>query len=206
MTWLIIADQSTQGILDPDCIKLASLHSDAVDYPKSGQPVPLQLIPKPHFKLKPDWNAPETIGKDSTRFYESSRALGKLFRSIALPAVQIAERTVHFQHRHMPGVNHEEQVADVLNHFYAVEPYRQTEVTDAVEDHVAEYIHIGDEYDDATIVGIWELYNTYVSQLRAICADHTLSHTRSAMLTEEEAVVSFTAPTGLNTSNGSLLR
>lgn len=34
--WLIIADQSRLGILDPLCMKLAALHSDATDYPKTG--------------------------------------------------------------------------------------------------------------------------------------------------------------------------
>jgi hypothetical protein len=35
----ILADQSDAGVLDPDCIKLAELHSSAVDYSKSGVPV-----------------------------------------------------------------------------------------------------------------------------------------------------------------------
>lgn len=91
----------------------------------------------------------------------------------------------------MPDANHDEQVNDMLDHFYADEPTAENGVTNAVQDRVADFIQT-DDYDDDTIIGIWELYNTYVSQLRAICADHTLSHTRSAMLTEEEAVVSDT--------------
>jgi RNA-dependent RNA polymerase len=39
MNWLIIADLSQDG---EDCITLANLHSNTVDYPKSGQPVPLE--------------------------------------------------------------------------------------------------------------------------------------------------------------------
>jgi len=42
INWLIIADQSSLGVFDPDCLKLSELHSDAVDYPKSGQPVSLK--------------------------------------------------------------------------------------------------------------------------------------------------------------------
>lgn len=46
INWLIIADQSPRGIFDQDCTTLSQLHSDAVDYPKSGQPVALKKIPK----------------------------------------------------------------------------------------------------------------------------------------------------------------
>jgi RNA dependent RNA polymerase len=88
MNWMIIADQSPLGILDPDCMTLATLHSDAVDYPKSGQPVSIKKIPKLKFPEKPDWNAPETIASASSRFYKSRTALGRLFRAIKLPAVQ----------------------------------------------------------------------------------------------------------------------
>ena len=35
----ILADQAEQGTLDADCIKLAELHSDAVDFSKTGIPV-----------------------------------------------------------------------------------------------------------------------------------------------------------------------
>ncbi|KAI0724458.1 RdRP-domain-containing protein [Cerioporus squamosus] len=187
-TWLIIADQSPLGIFDPDCIKLAALHSDAVDYPKSGQPVPLELIPRQHSKVKPDWNAPETINRQNPSYYESDRAIGKLFRAIDLPAVQVVERAARFQRRHMPGTDQAGQLADVLDQMYADDEEADDEVAGSVRDRVAEFIHT-DDYDNATITNLWGLYNTYVSELRAICADHTLSHSRSAMLTEEEAVI-----------------
>jgi hypothetical protein len=32
----IIADQSIEGVLDPKCLDLAELNSQAVDYPKTG--------------------------------------------------------------------------------------------------------------------------------------------------------------------------
>ncbi|RPD82652.1 RdRP-domain-containing protein [Lentinus tigrinus ALCF2SS1-7] len=192
ITWLIIADQSPLGILDPDCLELASLHSDAVDYPKSGQPVPLEHIPRLRFKVKPDWNAPETISKENTSYYPSTRAIGKLFRAIDLPAVQVVERAANFQRRHMPGTDHESQLAEVLDQMYADDEAEDDEAMAAVRDRVGEFVETSD-YNDTTIAEIWELYNTYVSQLRAICADHTLSHSRSAMLTEEEAVGTIVA-------------
>jgi RNA-dependent RNA polymerase len=78
MNWLVLADQSQEGILDKNCIELARLHSDAVDYPKSGNPIALNKIPKPLFAQRPDWNAPETGNPNSDRYYESKRAIGCL--------------------------------------------------------------------------------------------------------------------------------
>src|ERR1700761_7874293 len=88
--WLIIADQSDNGIRDRDCLKLAQLHSDAVDYQKSGTPVKQREIPRLKFAAKPDWNAPETIDPGE-EYYRSERAIGKLFRDITLPAVRDAK-------------------------------------------------------------------------------------------------------------------
>jgi hypothetical protein len=89
INWLIIADLSREGIFDENCITLANLHSNAVDYPKSGQPVPLEKIPKVKTRRRPDWHAPETIDPNaSSRFYQSRRAIGRLFRAIDLPVQQ----------------------------------------------------------------------------------------------------------------------
>jgi len=40
-----LADQKPTGTLDPDCLKLASLHSTAVDFSKTGIPV-IKLWPR----------------------------------------------------------------------------------------------------------------------------------------------------------------
>lgn len=192
ITWLIIADQSTEGILDPDCLKLAALHSDAVDYPKSGQPVPIKHIPRLKFAAKPDWNAPETMSIDSTsespRFYESVRAIGKLYRSIDLPALRTVDRAARYQLRHMRQAG-QDFLPTILAQFRTNGSSEEDVVFDAVRHHVAGFIDPR-SYDRATVTSIWELYNSYVSRLRAICADHALENSRTAMLTEEEAVVS----------------
>ena len=52
INWLVIADQSQVNIFDNDCLTLSQLHSDAVDFPKSGQPVEITKIPKLKFKAK----------------------------------------------------------------------------------------------------------------------------------------------------------
>lgn len=75
--WLLIADISEDGIHDEACLQLAQLHSDAVDYPKSGNPVDIEDIPRPHIRVKPDWHAPETITDLTGKYYTSERAIGK---------------------------------------------------------------------------------------------------------------------------------
>ncbi|KIK69614.1 hypothetical protein GYMLUDRAFT_212277 [Collybiopsis luxurians FD-317 M1] len=92
--WLIIADQNVEGIFHNDCIKLAQLHSDAVDFPKTGQPVNPDDIPRLHFLSRPDWYAPENINSDSSLYYKSQRAIGKLARAIALEDIEPSS-TVH---------------------------------------------------------------------------------------------------------------
>ncbi|KAJ3717044.1 RNA dependent RNA polymerase-domain-containing protein [Lentinula raphanica] len=86
--WLLIADQNVHGVLDDDCLELARLHSDAVDYPKTGKPVDFDEVPKPHFFQRPDWSAPETASSTSPLYYKSTRAIGRLYRDISLPPVE----------------------------------------------------------------------------------------------------------------------
>ncbi|KAI0762892.1 RdRP-domain-containing protein [Fomes fomentarius] len=189
-TWLIIADQSTEGIFDPDCLKLAALHSNAVDYPKSGQPVPNDQIPRLKYQQRPDWTAPETGSREGVSYDQSTRAIGKLFRSIELPALQRAERGARRQRRKMQHGNRDEQLGDILEYFYEEpdEADPMDEVTKAILARVADFIP-AEKNDDKMITGIWECYGAYVSTLRSICADYTLSQSRFAMLTEAEAEV-----------------
>ncbi|KAF8177493.1 RNA dependent RNA polymerase-domain-containing protein [Mycena galopus ATCC 62051] len=59
----------------PDCLELAKLHSDAVDFPKSGVPVHLP----PH--LRPV-RYPDFMGRDPDVSYPSARVLGMMYRMI----------------------------------------------------------------------------------------------------------------------------
>ncbi|KAI0936237.1 hypothetical protein AcV5_004426 [Taiwanofungus camphoratus] len=189
ITWLLIADESAEGILDKDCLKLAQLHSDAVDYPKTGQPVPIQNIPKCKLKTRPDWNAPETLTGDTSNYYESIRAIGRLFRAIDLPALNTVRNESRFQRRQTADGN-DLTFDDIIRDFYSSEPRADDNVRLVVQHRISEFIAIREEdVDRSVILGLWELFGSYVSQLRAICADHTLSHTRAAILTEEEAVI-----------------
>ena len=169
---------------------LAALHSDAVDYPKSGQPVPIKKIPRLKFQTRPDWNAPETSNNlDPTKYYESTRAIGRLYRSIELPAVRTANHVARVQRQHLRS-GEGDTIAAFLQQFRRRESdMDDDEVYVAVRDHVSGYISAQAPYDDAAVTNAWELFQAYASRLRAICADHTLSNSRTTMLSEEEAVV-----------------
>ena len=184
LTWLIIADQSTSGVFDPDCMMLSALHSDAVDYPKSGQPVPLDKIPRYKFRVKPDWNAPETV-VDTKKFYQSTRAIGRLYREIRLPAVGEAREAQRAQRTHLSD---QATLDDMLNAFRQPTDYEANDLLQEVALRVQEHINVG-RYDDDVVAEIWEMYTRYVSELRTICADHTLSYAKNAMLSEEEVMV-----------------
>ncbi|KAM0751510.1 RdRP-domain-containing protein [Meredithblackwellia eburnea MCA 4105] len=65
-----------------ECIKLAELHSHAVDFAKSGKPVEIRSIPRAP-KMRPDFTCPAfRTSVASSGFYPSQKSLGKLFRSV----------------------------------------------------------------------------------------------------------------------------
>ena len=133
-------------------------------------------------------------------YYESQSTIGKLFRLIDLPAVQIVRRAVHFQQRHMEHADSDdtgEERARVLVEFCAFKgpSPRRAAVWDAVRRRVAAFIDTSSEACSIDeVFDAWQLYCSYVSQLRGICAECTLTYGREAMLTEEEAVVSRRLP------------
>ncbi|KAI0033365.1 RNA-directed RNA polymerase 2 [Vararia minispora EC-137] len=183
--WLIIADQSTvepHGVYDEDCQRLAQLHSLAVDYQKSGNPVPLQDIPRLKFREKPDWSAPETVDvEQSGRYYESNRALGRLFRDIDLGEVWPKLN----RPRHSRKIELDD-LADMLGASMFSERDRGLIEARIMEFDIRKAPPTAEE-----IKIVSRLYHRYVDELHGICATHVLTHRpgRSAMLTEEEAVV-----------------
>jgi len=163
---------------------LAQLHSDAVDYPKSSTPVPLEKIPKLKYKVKPDWNRPETMGDSkSADYYESQRAIGRLFRAIELPALDIVRRVSRAQRRKLE----EEEVDHLVAQFGRMDIRDGDQVDTAVYDRISDFIDVGVGADHRERA--FALFDRYTTELRTICAAHTISYRRDAMLTEEEAVV-----------------
>lgn len=73
--------------MDSACLKLAELHSKAVDYPKNGNKVDIRSLPRQFIPFKPDWHAVEQPTLRQPDYYESTRALGYMYRNITLEGI-----------------------------------------------------------------------------------------------------------------------
>lgn len=168
---------------------MAQLHSDAVDYPKTSTPVPLDKIPWPKFKEKPDWCQPETMNDTkSADYYESTRAVGRLFREITLPALDIV-RSVNRAQRKKLRVESEDEGEDdrFVAQFGRISLRDGDQVDAAVYGRITEFIDGDVDADHRAFA--FNLFDRYTAELKTICAAHTISGGRDAMLTEEEAAV-----------------
>ncbi|KAL8783757.1 MAG: hypothetical protein Q9195_009284 [Heterodermia aff. obscurata] len=128
-----LADIHPQGVFHPDCIKLAELHSDAVDFSKTGIPVDLKAIPK-GAKVKPDFQAPgprvlmenlitldnledhvdmeeieelDEYTAPTPKYYRSEKVLGKLYR--AIDEHQLLKEIQRSDHTQDPSKSQESQ-------------------------------------------------------------------------------------------------
>ncbi|RHZ65049.1 hypothetical protein Glove_319g157 [Diversispora epigaea] len=72
---LVKADKAPNGAFHGECIRLAQLHSEAVDFPKTG--IPAEFPPELRSR-----DAPDFMEKPDKPNYKSSKVLGKLYRSI----------------------------------------------------------------------------------------------------------------------------
>ncbi|PFH58837.1 hypothetical protein XA68_13165 [Ophiocordyceps unilateralis] len=102
----ILADVCDEGTLDPRCIKLAEMHSTAVDFSKTGIPVDPQEMPKGP-RTRPDFLAPapplklydlgqiahiededrnedeeDGMGMMKHKYHPSAKILGRLYRGV----------------------------------------------------------------------------------------------------------------------------
>ncbi|KIP09618.1 hypothetical protein PHLGIDRAFT_313005 [Phlebiopsis gigantea 11061_1 CR5-6] len=193
--WLEIADSSPRGVSDPACLALASLHSAAVDYPKTGLPVPLANIPRYQRDGKPDWTAPE-IGPTPGKYYQSQSFIGRLFREVKLSpprsATLVGSRPP--TQYSFPDPQAQNQYTSLQRN--AVEMLSRFDSEDSIETAIHTLVskHIGADAtscDDKYTEDIWVLFQDYVSQLRATCLAFSLAQGRgmNAMLTEDEIIV-----------------
>ena len=162
-----------------------------MDYPKSGQPVPLKEIPKLKNKKKPDWNAPETMNSAQGNYYESRRAIGRLFRAIDLPVEQQRFRPDSGQRGRQDQNNRNGGVDDLEDTFsqFSLDSAREDIFFVIVEARVREYVDTNAYPDDDEVAFLTQLFSRYASELRAICMANAISYSRSAQLSEEEAVI-----------------
>ncbi|KAF5363416.1 hypothetical protein D9756_000381 [Leucocoprinus leucothites] len=163
---LMIADQSKQGMNDPDCIKLAELCSQAVDYPKNGIAVNLDRdqLPRTLIRCKPDWHAAEVVSPRQTDYYRSARALGELYRSITLTDPEPIEK-VTFNREPL-----RDPISQVLR--------------GKVEFYIGDFVLPTEDFSEE----LKSLYHSYREELNYIRSTHTLSNTPGAKLLEAEVV------------------
>ena len=152
-----------------------------MDYPKSGNPVALNRIPKPLFAQRPDWNAPETGNPNSDRYYQSQRIIGRLFREIDLPELPAPARK-----------RNKRRGNDDLEHLSST--FSRLEVADhdfveSIEDRVSKYISVHQAPSEDQVEHMKSMFYRYVSDLKTTCSACTLSHVRAGSLSEEEAII-----------------
>ncbi|KAJ3553914.1 hypothetical protein NM688_g3370 [Phlebia brevispora] len=185
--WLLHADQQEDGVFSEECLLLAGLHSAAVDYPKTGVPVPLHDIPKRKRREKPDWSRPELSNGDTNEYYPSDRWIGQLYRAIELPELSPA-------YHYGPEGQDDATLQDAFDEFKA----RMSSPQDAMDKAVAEQVSrcVNMEFlDIALFKEICRMYDEYRTRLSAIRHSCTLTAGRShnsapvTPLTEQEVML-----------------
>ncbi|KAG8691097.1 hypothetical protein FRC11_006846 [Ceratobasidium sp. 423] len=176
---LKLADFRAKGVSDPDCLKLAELHSKAVDFPKSGTPVAPSELPRSGRMPRPDWDAGE-LGFRSARYevYQSQRALGHLYRAIRLSEEKLSHQGTHPTTRFGTDIDPE-------IHAHALPRERYDPISHYLRGSLARYIHV-DAVDDRYFVESVSLLQEYVGELTRICSTYSL--TSRSIISEEEVV------------------
>ncbi|KAH9843166.1 RdRP-domain-containing protein [Rhodofomes roseus] len=164
---LVIADQSKYGTKDDKCLELAQLCSQAVDYPKNGVPVDAFNAPRRLIPYKPDWHQAEDPNPRDTDYYISTRALGDMFRNIALldpsslpPATAPNAKT--------------RPLSDAIS----------LQLKPCIEEQLRHF-----DNDEGEVGEMSTLFQRYAEELRFICMTHSLSEAPEMRLTEEEAAI-----------------
>lgn len=152
--------------MDKKCLRLAALCSQAVDYAKNGVPVNLDENPLPPLliRCKPDWHAAEVVSPRQTDYYESSRALGYMYRAITIEDPQ-----------DIPWA-----------------PVQREPLSDPISVRLKPLVHrqlLSSADPTGKSPEIVKLFRWYVDELTYICSTHTLSNTPGVRLLEEEVVV-----------------
>lgn len=160
------------------------MHSDAVDYPKSGRAVNPRSIPKLKFRAKPDWNAPETINPDSANYYQSQRAIGKLFRAIELNEIPEPSRPRRRARRTQS--RRVEALATDLSAFDLNAP--DSAVFELVERRVRKFLDTAGPWEQSNLSDVAGLFKRFSTELTGIAANYSLSH-KNIMLSEEEVII-----------------
>jgi hypothetical protein len=182
--FLLIAD--LHGIFHPDCATLAELHSWAVDFPKNGIPVPIEKIPQPKTRVRPDWNAPEINITGNANYYESQSILGKLFRKIELPVLSGSNYETRAQpRRKRKGKLEPEDMFANLSLGGSRIP--NDSISTRLHRKLSKLVDLKDNEDMATSMS--HLFDHFATELEHICFQHSLSRHAVRRLSEEEVLI-----------------
>jgi RNA-dependent RNA polymerase len=171
---------------DNNCLQLAALHSDAVDFPKTGRPVMYKQLPKPLAQTKPDWYANETTNVDSSSFYRSQRHIGHLFRKIKLPAVPEAMKLARRQQRFLDDIEENLDVTAVQNSLLENDCLITTRLRGRMRDLDIDVSMFLEDNSANIIAEMLDSYERYSGELSYLCKSHSLS--TKVPLSEEEIV------------------
>lgn len=181
--WLRIADK--KSIYDKSCLQLAKLHSDAVDYPKTGKPVPIRDIPKDYPGGLPDWSKPEIV-KDGEDYYKSQKALGVLYRDIQLfdPKRRRRQRRMNGSFAHDAG---EDTLVSRMSN--SQQNMGDDEVYEGVMSRMRPFLSDEIPNGKQQLIDIADnLFDSFAARLEDICASYTMSN-KQERLSEVEAIL-----------------
>ncbi|KAF9481150.1 RdRP-domain-containing protein [Pholiota conissans] len=174
---LFYSDSVLEGMRDQNCLRLAELCSQAVDYPKQGTPLNIDSdsLPRTLIRCKPDWHAAEVVSPRETDYYRSDRALGYLFRD--------------------PNLNVD--VADTIASILAEgpSPPRQP-LSDPISFSLLSSVQVylgSSAFVETHSSDLLRIFHQYVDELRYICATHTLTNAGERLLEAEVVVGSILA-------------
>lgn len=130
-------------------------------------------LPRTLIRLKPDWHAAEVVSPRETDYYESSRALGHLYRAINLDDLKPQTEAKNGEQPPMQkSSSSDKKLSDPISV--------------ALKSRILRYIK---SYPpDGDSVSIRKIFQRYADELRYICSVHTLSNTPGATLQEAEVV------------------
>lgn len=159
--WLLQADQQPKGIFSPECLRLSKLHSDAVDYQKTGIPVSMHSIPKRKRRQKPDWNRPElSPGDTGNGYYRSKSWVGQLFRAIKMPELPPSAQNA-------ASAPEDLDLETIFNDVKKRLASPQDTLEELVRKQVSQFMEV-DQYEPSHLEEIRKMYNEYRVQLSAI--------------------------------------
>ncbi|GAA5913146.1 uncharacterized protein JCM6883_006539 [Sporobolomyces salmoneus] len=178
---LFVADKSPQHGRDPIAIKLAELHSHSVDSPKTGRVVKNEDLPRmPDYlrRERPDFLQPENREYAlDLGYYNSTRALGQLYRDIDYEQIKIPQELVNEEN--VPPLQQRDGQSSAFKKFESIVDER---ITTLLGTTISELESDSRELRPSSL----ELRTSFCSFLRDLATVHSFPRTGGRKLSEVE--------------------